>query len=108
MAALTGTLLAASQVPFRDTMYRQETWSYTTTTTGTADEWVDVGSEIISVIGWCTYGAAAGGATTPQPNFVLNASGTSVAASANPGNLAVETNGVSGTHTFHVTVITRP
>lgn len=104
MAALTGTLVAAAQVPFRDLQYRQETWSFTTTTTGVADEWVDVGSEIIGVVGFAAFQTGPAAAL----NFVLNASGTSITAGANPGNLAVEANGVAGTHVWQVTVITRP
>lgn len=105
MAALTGTRIASSLVPIRDGMARYETWQYTTTTTGTADEWVDVGSEIIGIVGGAAY---LGTGIKPAANFVLNASGTSVTAGANPGNLGVETNSVSGTHTFQVTVIVRP
>jgi hypothetical protein len=104
MAALTGTLIAAGYVPFRDLQARQETWSVTTTTTGVADEWLDVGAEILGVIGVVALQAGPAAA----PNVVLNASGTSVTAGTNPGNLGIEANGIAGTHIWNITVIVRP
>lgn len=103
MAALTGTRIASAQVPYRDLQARQETWAFTTESTGAADEWVDVGSEILGVVGRQYLGAG----IEPGLNVVMNASGTSITAGANPGNLAVEANTVAGTHTWHVTVIVR-
>ena len=102
MAALTPSSTITHQMP-ADGQYKMATYRVTSAGQSVTNEWIATGGEEVrDIVGYAVDGATGATATC---NFVLNASGTSATAGANPGNLGVECSISTGT--FSVTVIYR-